>query len=475
MSTPSEAYKSLPAVDKLLCTPEVAKLISSYGRELVTFAIRQSIEFYRESLKNGAIAPASEDVITKAEKLLLTLNESSLRKVYNATGIIINTNLGRAPFSEEMLSEACKKLAGYSNLEFDLNTGSRGSRNVHPAKILKFLTGAEDILVVNNAAAAVMLCLNTFAKRKEVIVSRGELVEIGGSFRIPDVMAASGCKMVEVGTTNKTKLSDYSNALNSKTAILFKAHKSNYIIKGFTEEVELTDLCKLGKEHNIPVIYDQGSGLLKNIKNTALSDEVSVKSSIESGVDIICFSGDKLLGGPQAGIIAGKKALIDKLKKNPMLRALRVCKITLAMLETACSAYLNEDDLFRKNMVFRLVSQKPAELKKKADKLNKLLDAAGINCKTIENNAQIGGGSLPDKEIPGFAVHILADSVSNKERSDFAESLYHKLLNHSTPIAAILKKGNLIVDVLTLDENDLEIIASIIADSVNGVKSVNTK
>ncbi len=475
MSTPSEAYKSLPAVDKLLCTLEVAKLISSYGRESVTFAIRQSIEFYRELLKSGGIPPTTDNVLQKTVDVLALLNKSSLHKVYNATGIIINTNLGRAPFSEEIIQETFSKLVGYNNLEFDLETGSRGSRNVHPAKILKFLTGAEDILVVNNAAAAVMLCLNTFAKRKEVIVSRGELVEIGGSFRIPDVMAASGCKMVEVGTTNKTKLSDYKNAISPKTSILFKAHKSNFVIKGFTEEVELADLCKLGKENNIPVIYDQGSGLLKNLKDTVLNEEISVRSSLESGVDIICFSGDKLLGGPQAGIIAGKKTLIDKLKKNPMLRALRVCKITLAMLETTCSAYLNNDDLLRKNMVFNLVSQNPAELKSKANKLTKLLSESGVNCKTIENSAQIGGGSLPDKEIPSYAVHILSESDSNKNRSDFAENLYYKMLSHKTPVAAILKKGNLIIDVLTIDEKDLEIIASIIGDSVNKINSFNTK
>lgn len=464
MSTPPEAYKSLPAVDKLLCNPVVAKLISSYGREPVIYAIRQSIDFYRNIINNGGNPPLPDDVMSKIEEIVNLISNSGLRKVYNATGIIINTNLGRSPFSKELLQESFDKLTGYSNLEFDLKTGTRGSRNVHPANILKFLTGAEDILVVNNAAAAVMLCLNTFAKRKEVIVSRGELVEIGGSFRVPDIMAASGCKMVEVGTTNKTKPSDYKDAINSKTAIILKAHKSNYVIKGFTQEVGLDELCKIGKEHNIPVFYDQGSGLIRDTENMVFDNEPSVKSSIESGVDIICFSGDKLLGGPQAGIIAGKKIYIDKLKKNPMLRALRVCKTTLALLETTCNYYLRDEDLFSKNMTHKLFSQKKEDIREKADNLAKLLEANGVNCKIIENSVPVGGGSLPDCEFSSYAVQLTPEINSNRQRSGYAVKMYHGLMQHKTPIIGILKKGDIIFDMLTINNNEIEIVAAAIND-----------
>jgi L-seryl-tRNA(Ser) seleniumtransferase len=474
MSTLQEAYQSLPAVDKLLCNPRIEKQIAVYGKETVSFAIRQSIDYFRQEIKNTAKAPSEEDVFRKIQEIIDLLNKRSLRKVYNATGIIIHTNLGRSPYGEDLLKDSFAVLTDYNNLEFDLESGKRGNRTVHAKNLLKFLCGAEDVLLVNNAAAAVMLCLNTFANNKEVIVSRGELVEIGGSFRVPEIMAASHCNMVEVGTTNKTKASDYINAITENTTILFKAHKSNYIISGFTEELSLSELVAIGKEHHLPVIYDQGSGLIKKFKDEIFKNEPNVKESLEKGVDIICFSGDKLLGGPQAGIIAGKKEMIDRLKKNPMLRALRLCKTTIALLETACSYYLREEDLYSKNKLYQLYSKSIEEIDNTANLLANELKKHGIPSTVVDNEVQIGGGSLPDKLIPSRAVTLNFEDASNKERSTYAEEMHAALLLHDNPILGILKKGNILFDVRCLADNDIKMIADTIIEVHNTLMNKNT-
>jgi L-seryl-tRNA(Ser) seleniumtransferase len=314
-----------------------------------------------------------------------------------------------------------------------------------------------------------MLILRAFAKNKEVIVSRGELIEIGGSFRIPEIMAASDCKMVEVGTTNKTNLEDYKKAISKKTAVLFKAHKSNYVIKGFTKEVELEELVNLGKQFNIPVLYDIGSGLLRKYNHKIFSEEPNVRQSLEKGIDLICFSGDKLLGGPQAGIIAGKIELIDRLKKEPMLRALRVCKTTLALLETACMYYLNDKDLNEKNLIFKIFNRKLEEIKHTAEILKNELEKNGIPAEVVACKGQCGGGTLPDGEIDSFSVMIKNDTP-NKERSEYAEKMYHKLLFHTIPVLGILKKGNIYFDVLTIFENDIKELSQIIIEVNHTVK-----
>jgi len=461
MKSKPEDYKSLPAVDKLLNLPEVKLLISTYGKELVIFSIRSSLDHFRININKGLPPPSVNDVLDKVQLFIRLCGHRSLTKVINSTGIIIHTNLGRAPFGEYLLNDSFEVLKKYNNLEFNLKTGARGSRNDHASELLKFLTGAEDILVVNNNAAAVMLILRAFAKKKEVIVSRGELIEIGGSFRIPEIMKASDCKMVEVGTTNKTNLDDYKNAINKNTAILFKAHKSNYVIKGFTKEVELEEMAELGKQFNIPVLYDIGSGLLKKYDHKLFAEEPNVRQSIEKGIDLVCFSGDKLLGGPQAGIIAGKKELISKLKKEPMLRALRVCKTTLALLETACMYYLNEKELNEKNMIFKIFNRKPDEIKNTAEVLKNELEAKGIPAEVVSSIGQCGGGTLPDGEINSFSVMIKNDNP-NKERSEYAERMYHGLLSYKTPVLGILKKGNIYFDVLTIFENDIKELSQII-------------
>ncbi|HDQ15614.1 MAG TPA: L-seryl-tRNA(Sec) selenium transferase [Bacteroidetes bacterium] len=465
MNKKNEILKNLPSVNKILKNQTVKELVLLFGRETVLYAIRQTLEFFRDKTINLGISFSDEEIIQKVVEVNNLFTKKSLRRVINATGIVIHTNLGRSPLGSNLLDETFEILTDYNNLEFDLQTGKRGSRLVHTSSILKLLTGADDVIVVNNAAAAVMLCLNTFAKKKEVIVSRGELVEIGGSFRVPEIMKAAGCKMVEVGTTNKTKSADYENAITSKTALLFKAHKSNYVINGFTEEVDLQELCNIGRKHQIPVIYDQGSGLLKNMNLQIFENEPNIKKSISTGVDLVCFSGDKLLGGPQAGIIAGKKEYIDKLKKNPMLRALRVCKVTIALLETVCSYYLKDEILFSKNKIYKSISKDISELDIRAKRLANLLQTNGINCEVVETKPQIGGGTLPDKTIHSRAVLLISDISSNKLRSEYAEKIYKILLNSTIPVLGILVKGNLLLDVMTINEDDIEFVANAIVDA----------
>ncbi len=458
-----EAFQGLPAVGKLLNTAEVKALIGANGKELVVFSIRRILDQYRSALSHGEAPPDISTLLSDLAAYIEHTGGRSLKKVINATGIVIHTNLGRAPMSEQMLRSGFEVLNGYNNLEFDLHTGQRGDRNVHAAELLKFLTGAEDVVVVNNNAAAVMLVLRAFAKGREVPVSRGELIEIGGSFRIPEIMAASDCKMIEVGTTNKTRLSDYSNAITKKTGILFKAHKSNYVIKGFAEEVSLNELAELGKQAGVPVLYDLGSGLLKKQANPLFADEPDVRQALESGVDLVCFSGDKLLGGPQAGIIAGKKELIAKIKKNPMMRALRVGKLTLAMLESACISYLNEKDLTSDNQLFAIMNRSRTDLTRVAEILIQSLAKECIAAEISDSVGQCGGGTLPDAEIPSIAVKLI-DNRPNKLRSQYAERMMSGLLHHTHPVLAVLKQGYLYFDLLCVAEQELELMTHTICE-----------
>jgi len=462
MNDQKEVYKRLPGVDKLLASPEMLPFFTIYGRELLTVAIRQTLDRYRQQIRLQIPPPEWDELITKILTLAHQLGGRHLRKVYNATGVIIHTNLGRAPFGHEMLNDSFEVLQGYNNLEFNLDTGIRGNRNDHASEILKFLTGAEDILVVNNAAAAVMMILRVFAKNREVVVSRGELIEIGGAFRIPEIMSASDCNMVEVGTTNKTRISDYKNAVSEHTALFFKAHKSNYTIKGFTEEVSPGELAKLGRELNIPVLFDLGSGLLKKIAHAAFDQEPDVREALATGVDLVCFSGDKLLGGPQAGIIAGRKHLIDKLKKEPMLRALRVCKTTLALLETACSYYLNDVELKSKNLIFKAFYRDKSDIFSAAETLKSNLHQYGIIAKIIPSIGHCGGGSLSDAGLDSYAV-MIQFGKSNKDSSRYAEWMYRELLVHEKPVLGILKQGNILFDMLTVDREDISSIGEVIA------------
>lgn len=461
MNSFREELKKLPGVDKVICMSEVKQMTIKNGVEPVKYAIRQVINSSRNDILNGSKAPSIDYIIEKVQYISQKITHRSLKQVINASGIVIHTNLGRSPMGEHLLDSINEVLRGYNNLEFDLTKGKRGHRNNHAADILKYLTGAEDIVVVNNNAAAVMLILKTFAKQEEVIVSRGELIEIGGSFRIPEIMAASDAKMIEVGATNKTKIDDYKGAITENTALLFKAHKSNYVIKGFTQEVELEELVALGNKYDIPTVYDIGSGLLRKVDKEALKNEPDVKEAINTGVDIVCFSGDKLLGGPQAGIIAGKKKFIEKIKKEPMMRALRVCKTTLAILETACGYYLNDKDLFEKNILFKTLNKSKYEIKDTAELLRAELKSYGINSDVLESKAQYGGGTLPDLEIDSYSVK-LSFNIPKSQQKGKGKQLYLTLLKQEVPILANLISGDIQFNAITFDKEMVIEIAGII-------------
>ncbi|HOD55196.1 MAG TPA: L-seryl-tRNA(Sec) selenium transferase, partial [Candidatus Cloacimonadota bacterium] len=367
-------------------------------------AVKKYIEAYKRD--KGYLISDKEQFIAEISDYLKDLIKSPLKPVINATGIILHTNLGRAPLSKYILENSFKTLSSYSNLEFDLNSGKRGNRNVHLSALIQLLTGAEDCLIVNNNVAAVFLCLNQFARNKEVIVSRSELIEIGGSFRIPDIMTSSGCILKEVGTTNCTRLSDYEENINDQTAMIFKAHQSNYYILGHTESVEIEALSSLAKKNNLPFLYDIGSGLLKQIDMLDPLNEPNVSECLTKGVDLITFSGDKLLGGPQCGIIAGKKTLIDQLAKNPLMRVLRVDKLTLRVLHECLALYCDESQLLKHNPLFQMLKQTESELKRRAQKCFSLLKKAGIESKIMPAKACTGGGTLPDLELVSYEVQL---------------------------------------------------------------------
>ncbi len=449
-----EELKKIPGVDKLLLDHEIIKLKEKYGVELVTFAIRQILPKIRDKILKGKKVDKINDIILQVKDLIYLIAGSSLKPVINATGIILHTNLGRAPLGRMILNEIEPVITGYSNLEFNLKNGTRGQRNAHISELIKFITKAEDAVVVNNNAAAVMLCLKTFAENNEVIISRGELIEIGGSFRIPEIMKASGAKMVEVGTTNRTRLSDYEEAITKNTKIIFKAHKSNYQISGFTEEVGLEKLSKLARKHNLLFIYDIGSGLLRRPEKLPLEREPDVLSSIKSGADIVMFSGDKLLGGPQAGIIVGRKELIRKIAKAPLMRTLRVGKFTISALSTVISYYLKEEKLLNNLPMFMLLNRNKNELEKLAEKLLQEFKKNNIKAEIVDSFAQVGGGTLPDLKIDSYAVKLIN---SNKDEK-FAEKLFKKLLQLEQPVLGILREGNLLFDVHSIFEEDIQII-----------------
>jgi len=459
--------RSLPGIDSLLNLSRVKLLIEEYGRDLAVYALRKTIATFRTRISKGETLPSAEEIVDEAEKKIHCIFSGSLKPVINATGVIIHTNLGRVSFGKELLYDTENLLSGYSNLEFDLGNGIRSDRNFHASELLKFITGAEDVLIVNNNAAAVLLILTTLANDKEVIISRGELIEIGGSFRMPDIMAQSGCKMVEVGTTNKTRISDYSKAITENCALLFKAHKSNFDIRGFTEEASLEELVKLGRKANIPVVYDMGSGLLKNTGIPALRNEPNVKQALHSGVDLVCFSGDKLLGGPQSGIIIGSPALIARLKKHPLTRAIRVCKITLGFLENTCRYYLDDRLLFEKNMIFRILTRPKAQLKANAMILRQGLLDHSIHAKVIKSKGQCGGGTMAGTTLESYAVRLNGKFRSGRKSSTFAETFYMELLRREKPVLGVLMQGHIQFDLLTLSDDEIGQVITAICETWN--------
>ena len=414
-------YRSIPKVDIILEYEAIQASIEKYGREIVIDAIRVEMDELRkfigtcdsEEAAKEAIANVVSSIVKRAEKML----QPNMRRVINATGTILHTNLGRAPISKEHMVHIAEIATGYSNLEYNLNAGKRGERYSHFEELLCKITGAEAAMAVNNNAAAVMLILSSLGKGGEVIVSRGELVEIGGKFRIPDVMEQSGATLVEVGTTNKTHFSDYEDAINENTAALLKVHTSNYRIVGFTESVAINELVPLAQERGIPVIEDLGSGVLIDLSKYGITYEPTVQDSIRAGADVVCFSGDKLLGGPQAGIIIGKKKYIDKMKKNQLTRALRIDKFTAATLEVVLQEYLSEERAIEKLPVLQMITKSVEKVEKEAKELLNVLEGLELPVElAVEDcESQIGGGSLPLERISSKAVTIKPTKISTAE------------------------------------------------------------
>lgn len=452
------ALKNIPPMNEILDNEKVIEYIKSFGKEAVTENINESIEAYRNEIikatDNAFIMNSREAaqncIIEKLGKCLQKYESIGLKRVINATGIVLHTNLGRAPLPEKAAHLMNEISTGYCNLEFDLDLGKRGSRHSHVEALISKITGAESAVIVNNNAAAVFLCLNTLATNREVVISRGQQVEIGGSFRIPDIIARSGATMHEVGTTNKTRLSDYSGAINEATAVLLKVHTSNYKITGFTEEVELKELVKLGRDNNVVVMEDLGSGSLYDLTKIGLPYEPTVQDSIENGADLVTFSGDKLLGGPQAGIIAGKKALIDKIKKNPLMRMLRCDKNTIAATIAVLSLYLDMDRVTENIPAIGMMAMQEEELSDRALELNSLITKAlGQKClsEIVDDLDEVGGGSLPGIILRGKAVAINSYDLS-------VNDIQAGLRAADVPVVCRISRDRVLINVRTIDKKD---------------------
>ncbi|MDJ0763491.1 MAG: L-seryl-tRNA(Sec) selenium transferase [Myxococcota bacterium] len=461
--TSKSRFKDLPSVNDILRHPRAAQLIEDFGREAVKYAARQTVAVFRQGIQHGAAVPALDGVVTKVARLTEALHLGTLKPVVNATGVILHTNLSRAPLGQDVIAEISAIAAGYSNLEYNLERAGRGNRHAHVRKMLQFLTTAEDVVVVNNNAGALVLILNCLAQDKDVLISRGELIEIGGSFRIPEIMAASGARMVEVGTTNRTRLSDYEAGIGPDTALIFKAHKSNFSMQGFVEEASIKALADLAHQHDIPMLYDLGSGLLRKPAGLPLGDEPDVKQCLEAGADLVCFSGDKLLGGPQAGIIAGNGKLIKRLAKAPLMRALRVCKLTYAALTAVCRQYFKDETLRTANPTYAMLERSPDTLDALAEELLDALATHQVNARKVKSQGQCGGGTLPDLKIPSAAVEVLPIPGMGTPKVTFAEFVFAELLTLDRPVLSILREGNLLLDVLTLFNEDIPYVAQAIA------------
>ncbi len=457
--------KKIPPIDEILRQEEIQQLISRYKRDFVVETTRTIVMETREELrlvteeidKNNIFTTIVDKIKLKTEKA----NAGTLQRVINGTGVVLHTNLGRAPLAERAIKYMQEIGGSYNNLEMDLDQGERGSRYYHVEDLLKRLTGAEAALVVNNNAAAVMLGLTTLAAGKEVIVSRGQLVEIGGAFRIPEVMKLSGARLMEVGTTNKTYVSDYAQAISEETALLFSAHTSNYQIIGFTAEVSMKELVSLGKENGLPVFMDLGSGILTSLDDSGLKGEPTVQECVQAGADIITFSGDKMLGGPQAGIIVGKKEYIEIMKKKQLLRALRVDKLILSALEGTLLEYLSGDPR-EKIPIIQMLTRSQEQMEEKAENLLLLLKArlkdnkALSSIKLILLEDMVGGGAYPNHKMPGAGVEIEFNNLS-------LEKAAGELRLKNPALVTRRQDNKMLISVRTLLPGDEEEIVEMVA------------
>lgn len=455
-----EMFRKLPQVSEVIESDKIKKLIEEHPDSLVKDSVRNSIEFFRKKILAGEVFDLTiDDVIDKSIEFLEKSEAFSLAPVINATGVILHTNLGRALINKDVVKNLVTIASSYSNLEYDLDKGKRGSRYVHAVELLKKITGAEDALVVNNNAAAVFLILNTLSDKKDVIVSRGELVEVGGSFRISSIMEKSGANLIEVGATNKTHLYDYEDNITENTNAVMKVHASNYAVVGFTDQVgadELRDFCS---ENNLYLIEDLGSGSLIDLRRFGLSYERTVLDCIEDGIDLVSFSGDKILGGPQAGIIVGKKKLIDKIKKNQLLRAFRVDKFTLAGLEASLKFYLDEDAAIENIPSLKMISESSKELTRKATKLKEKIDSlVDIDNEIVDCQSGIGGGAYPLDRLDSKAISI---------NPPMSVALFEEKMRLSeSHIIGIVHDDRYFMDLRTIQESELDRIARTIKEII---------
>ena len=451
-----ELLKHLPKIDEMMLRIEKRQGIAGCPREMVKEACRSVVEEIRGRIladpdKEGNLRlPTPEQAAVRAMEIVEGFGRYRLRRVINATGVILHTNLGRAPLCREAIERVVEVARGYSNLEYSLEKGERGLRYDHVRGLLCALTGAEDALVVNNNAAAVLLVLNALSEGKDAIVSRGELIEIGGEFRIPEVMEKSGARLREVGTTNRTRLSDYEKAIGPETGIILKVHTSNFRIMGFTEEANLTSLIVLGKKHHLPVVDDLGSGCFVELDRHGLEREPTVRDCLDAGADVVTFSGDKLLGGPQAGLILGKRATIEQIRKNPLNRALRIDKMTLAALEATLVKYLRPAEALTDLRVLRALTEPVAEVRQRAKRLAAMIRRAlpeGTDIRLVSGVSMAGGGSLPTREIPTVLIGLRVANLS-------AAALESRLRRNETPVIVRVADDRALLDLRTVDPGE---------------------
>ncbi len=445
----SNLFRKLPKIDILMKDERLQEFRENLSYNTFYTLVKNEIDSFREGIKSGKIENFEvEDIIDNITNKGKFAGNNRLKKVINGSGVIIHTNLGRSVLNKKVVEKIVEVAENYNNLEYDLETGKRGHRNSHVEELICKITGAEGALVVNNNAAAVIICLNEFAKDKSSIVSRGELVEIGGSFRIPDIMELSGSKLREVGTTNKTNFADYERAIDEETALILKVHRSNFKIMGFTDEVGNKDIARLGKERGIVTMEDLGSGVLVDFSKYGVVKEATVQESIASGMDIVTISGDKLLGGPQCGIILASAENIARLKRNQYLRAFRVDKLVLSALESTLKFYLDEREAIREIPTLRMITEDKSEVLKRAEKLQGLLKEKEIFTEIIESRAKIGGGSMPEETVPSYALVFDGNPLE----------LERYFRTGDINIIGRIAEDSFILDVKTIRDEDMDII-----------------
>lgn len=472
-----QVLRGIPAVNLILETETARRLLRAHQRALVTAAVDRALAAVRNRVVDAGTPAAVDDLdlspaalAGQAEQVLVRQLQPRLRRVINATGVVLHTNLGRAPLAAAALEQILATAGRYSNLELDLSTGERGSRYAHVEELVCTLTGAEAALVVNNNAGAVLLMLSALCRDRQVVVSRGELVEIGGAFRVPDVMVQGGARLVEVGTTNKTHLSDYERALTPETGAILKVHSSNFRIIGFTEAPTVAELAALAHRLGLPLLVDWGSGVLLDLEHLGLAHEMTMPELLSAGADLVTFSGDKLLGGPQAGFIIGGREYIQTCRRHPLTRALRIDKLTLAGLEATLRLYLEPERARAAIPALQMLDRRPAQLRASARKLARLLRAAaGDRCDVAVQaaTAQAGGGSLPGLEIPTVVVAVSAPAAP-------AHVLEERLRAHDPPVLARVQRNQVLLDLRTLWPDDLPLVTRALAAAVGVPEGVTS-